>query len=91
VNIARGRSEEAVAAAERAIELAPNWDAPHFLLAGALTQQGRFLAAAQEMNRAMRLNPRPPALYLVAVGWVNLRAGREREAVELWERARAAN
>jgi len=90
-NIARGRSEEAVAAAERMIELAPNWDRSHFLLGSALIPQGQFLAAAQEMNRTMRLNPRPPAAYLMAMGWVNLRAGREREAVQMWERARAAN
>ncbi|MDH3227791.1 MAG: tetratricopeptide repeat protein, partial [Thermoleophilia bacterium] len=91
VNLFRGRSEEAVAAAERAIELAPNWDSPHFLLAAALARQGRFLPAAQAMNRAMRLNPRPPAIYLMMMGSVNLRAGREREAVQMWERARAAN
>jgi len=91
VNISRGRSEEAVAAAERAIELAPNWDAPHFILAGALTRQGRVLLAAQAMNRAMRLNPRPPAMYLVVMGWVNLRAGRERDAMQMWERARAVS
>jgi adenylate cyclase len=91
VNLMRGRLEEAVAVVERAIELAPTWDFPHFILATALTRQGRFLAAAQEMNRAMRLNPRPPAMYLVTMGWVNLRAGREREAVQMWERARADN
>jgi TolB-like protein/class 3 adenylate cyclase/Tfp pilus assembly protein PilF len=91
VNQVRGRSEQAVAAARRTVDLAPNWDLPHFILAAALARQDRFLAAAQMMNRAMRLNPQPPAPYLVAVGWINLRAGREEEAVRLWERARSAN
>jgi adenylate cyclase len=90
-NLARGRLAESLAGAERALELAPNWDVPHFLLATVLTCRGRFLAASRAMNRAMRLNPRPPARYLVGVGWVNLRAGREREAVQMWERARAEN
>jgi adenylate cyclase len=91
VNLVRGRLTESLAGAERAVELAPNWDGPHFILATVLSYQGRFLAASQAMNRAMRLNPRPPARYLVGVGWVNLRAGREREAVQMWERARAEN
>ena len=90
-NLMRGRSEEALAAAEKAVELAPNWDGPYFILSGALNRQGRLLAAAQAMNRAMRLNPRPPTMYLAGVGWLNLLAGREREAVAMWERARAAN
>ena len=63
----RGRSEEAVAAAERAIELAPSWDAPHFLLATALDLQGRFLAAGS--GDESRHAPQPAASGGVSGGW----------------------
>ncbi len=45
----------------------------------------------QSINWALRLNPRPPPAFLIAVAYVNLRAGRTQEAVETFEQARLAN
>ncbi len=45
----------------------------------------------QSINRALRLNPRPPPGLLTFVAAVNLLAGRTQEAVEMYERARVAN
>ncbi len=49
------------------------------------------MGAVQSINRALRLNPRPPPAFLNAVAYVNLMAGRTQEAVEMFEQARAAN
>ncbi len=57
----------------------------------ALALQGKFVGAVQSINRALRLNPRPPPGYLMAVAYVNLMAGRTQEAVEMYAQARAAN
>ena len=45
----------------------------------------------QSINRALRLNPRPPPGFLIAVAYVTLRAGRTQEAVEMFEQARAGS
>ncbi|MEE8507712.1 MAG: tetratricopeptide repeat protein, partial [Myxococcota bacterium] len=51
----------------------------------------RFVAALQSVARAARLNPRTSTGASVVYASVNFAAGRPEKAVELWERARAAN
>jgi adenylate cyclase len=87
----RGQPAAAVAAAERAIELGPNFFQAHLFLGLALAQQGKFVSAMQSIQRGLRLNPRPPSGYGLIVPWVNLAAGHKQEAVELFERIRMAN
>jgi adenylate cyclase len=91
VHLWRGRSAAAVAAAERAIELGPSIAVPHFILGRALAQQGNYVGAMQSVSRALRLAPRASPGYWIAVPYVNLMAGRTREAVEMFEQARLAN
>jgi len=91
VHFWRGESAAAVAAADRAIELGPSWAAPHFVRGASLVQQGKFVGAAQSINRALRLNPRASPGQWLAVPYLNLRAGRTQEAVEMFEQARVAN
>ncbi len=45
----------------------------------------------QSLKHALRLNPRRPSEAWDASAIVNFQAGRIDEAVELWERVRAAN
>jgi adenylate cyclase len=91
VHHARGNSAEAIAAAERAIEIVPNFEFAHAVRGLALSQQGRFLEATGAMRRALRLNPRAPTGLLFNVAVVNFVAGRREKAVEQLERVRAAN
>ncbi len=86
-----GRLAEAVAAAERAVELAPNFEFPHLILGTALARQGRIAAAMQSVARALRINPKAPSAAWGMVAYVNFSAGRTEKAVELWEQVRAAN
>jgi TolB-like protein/DNA-binding winged helix-turn-helix (wHTH) protein len=59
---------KAVAAAERAIDLDPNYADAFALLAWTLNYSGRPAKAMSALNMAMRLNPRPPASYLEILG-----------------------
>ncbi len=49
------------------------------------------MGAVQSINRALRLNPRAPPGQWLIVAYVNLRAGRTQEAVEMYEQARVDN
>jgi adenylate cyclase len=91
VNLFRGRLPEAIAAAERSIELAPNFEWPHAIRGMALAEDGRFVEATRSIKQALRINPRSPTGLLMFVAYVNFGAGRRREAVELLEQVRAAN
>jgi adenylate cyclase len=86
----RRRPEEAMAAAERAVELAPNLDMAHVMLGFAQASAGQTVDALGSIRRSLRLNPRAPGPVWGVLGVLNMRAGREREAVELWERVRTA-
>lgn len=59
---------EAVAAAERAIDIDPNYADAFALLAWTLNYAGWPAKAMSALNMAMRLNPRPPASYLEILG-----------------------
>jgi len=91
VNLNRGNSAEAITAAERVIELAPNLEWAHAARGHALAQEGRFLEATGAVRRALRLNPRAPSALLLNVAAVNFLAGRREKAVEQLERVRMAN
>ena len=87
----RGRTADAIEHLEKAIELAPNFEAPYLFLAVAQVQEGMPLAAVQSARRALRLNPRAPVLYQGPLALANMQAGRTQEAIGIWERIRAAN
>jgi adenylate cyclase len=87
----RGHTDAAVAAAQRAVELAPSLDSPYHFLGLALAADGRFLAALDQIQTAMRINPRSPHSYKVLLSFVNWRVGRLDEAIVLWEDLRRAN
>jgi adenylate cyclase len=91
VHFNRGESAEAIAAAERAIEVAPGYEVGHALRGIALAREGRLIEATRSIRRALRLSPRAPAPpVLVSVAYVNFAAGRRQEAVDFLERARVA-
>jgi adenylate cyclase len=91
VHLTRGNSAEAIAAAERVIELWPNTESAHAARGLALAQEGRLLEATESVRRALRLNPRAPTSLLMPVAQVNIFAGRWEKAVEQLERVRTAN
>jgi adenylate cyclase len=87
----RGNSAEAIAAAERSIEVAPNFEMGHALRGLALAREGRLIEATRSIRRALRLSPRAPApALLLSVAYVNFAAGRREEGVDFLERARVA-
>jgi adenylate cyclase len=88
----RGDSAEAIAAAERAIEVAPSFEMGHALRGVALAREGRLIEATQSIRQALRLSPRSPLeAVLLSVAYVNFAAGRREDAVDFLERARAAS
>ncbi len=87
----RGEFSQALDAANRAIELMPNFDVFHLVRGYSLAGQGRFLPALQSIGQAFRLNPRGTATSLSIAAAVNYRAGRTAKAVELAELARDRN
>ena len=92
IHTARAEYEEAIASADRAIELNPNFDVPHAVRGFALLGLGRPLLGLQSMQRALRLNPsQGHAVTAALLGAMNYRAGREARAVEFWEQARRDN
>jgi DNA-binding SARP family transcriptional activator/TolB-like protein len=78
-----GRIEDAVAAAERSVELGPN-DAENWIfLAGALWSAGRIEESVEAADRAMRHNPFAPVYYLAIYGRTLYFAGRNDDARKL--------
>jgi adenylate cyclase len=90
-NLHLRRPLEALEAAKKAVELDPSDDNAHVWLGSALLSNGKLVDALQSYRQALRLNPRHPSLTAHVSASLNFRAGRIDEAVELWERVRAAN
>jgi adenylate cyclase len=83
--------EQAIAAAKRAIALAPN-DAEGFAWLGAtLNFAGRPEEAIGLLKKAMRLNPRYPYNYLSFLGMAYRWAGRNEEALATLQSALSRN
>jgi adenylate cyclase len=91
VAMAERRWAQAIAPAERAVELAPSFDAAHVILGLARLANGELRAGLDSLGRAFRLNPRAPAPWWGILGVANWVGGRTERAMELWERANAAN
>ena len=71
---ARGRPDEAIAAARRALQLDPVNTARYTELAWVLALGGRYDEALREIERALQLNPRKFEIYLMK-GWTHEVAG----------------
>jgi TolB-like protein/DNA-binding winged helix-turn-helix (wHTH) protein/Tfp pilus assembly protein PilF len=76
---------EAVAAAERAIEVNPNYADAFALLAWTLNYAGRPEKAILALKMAMRLNPRPPASYLEILGEIYFAQGRYKNSADTFQ------
>ena len=93
LSLTGGTTQELIAHARKARELAPSFASPHVFLAVGLARDGQPLAALQSLRTAMRLDPRMAenAVLWGARAAMYVQAGRSDEAVALFEQARAAN
>jgi tetratricopeptide (TPR) repeat protein len=69
----------------------PNLDVAHTIQGLVKLLSGDPIGALRSTSQALRLNPKIPSADLSAIADINHMAGRTAVAVELWERARAAN
>jgi len=83
--------DEAIAEAKRAIASDPNDADGYVALANALSFTGRGSEALEQVERAIRLNPHFPPLYLYQLGLARFGMKRFEEAATLLERALALN
>jgi adenylate cyclase len=68
VHMYSGQIQEAVARAEAAVQLEPQYADGHAALAQMLIYDGQPQAALAEMEEAKKWNPKPPAYYLYHIG-----------------------
>ena len=87
----KGQTDEARQHAEMALDLAPGDSYVRTNLAVIRMTEGEALAALSDLADAVRRDPIPQPVLLGVLGALNYRAGRQRIARELWERARAAS
>ena len=86
IRLFQHRYAEAVAAAERATEVNPNYADAFALLAWTLNYAGRPERAILALNMAMRLNPRPPASYLEILGEIYFAQGRYEDSANTFDK-----
>ena len=91
VELFLGRHARAIAAAERAIEVEPNYADAYALMAWTLSYAGRPDAALAALDQAGRLSPRPPASYLEILGEIQFGQGRYRESASTFQRVLGIN
>jgi adenylate cyclase len=82
VALFREQHANAIAAAERAIEFAPNYADGYALLAWALNYAGRQAEAEKALQVAMHLNPISPASYYETKGEIQYIQGHYAKAIE---------
>jgi adenylate cyclase len=81
VSLWRKQYAQAIAAAKRAVALAPNDAEGYARLGEILNFAGRPEEAIRMVEKAMRLNPRSPAVYLFYLGHAYCLTGRYEEAI----------
>jgi TolB-like protein/rhodanese-related sulfurtransferase len=86
-----GHDGEAVAEAERAIDLEPNNPIGYEALAAALIQGGRPAEGAEAIQKAMRLDPRYPYEYLFWLGLAQFNLEQFEQSAETLNRATQGN
>jgi TolB-like protein/DNA-binding winged helix-turn-helix (wHTH) protein len=87
----RGRPDEALVFADRAVAAHPNSSVAHLARTDALINLERPLAAIESLRTALRLDPRGLTVTAAVYAWVNATAGRREKAVEFFEQARRDN
>jgi len=87
----QGRHLAAIEATERAVAQNRNYADAYALLAWIMNYAGRPDEASSALERAMSLNPRPPASYLEILGEIRFVQGRFRDAASTFERVLAVN
>lgn len=85
VELFRGNYAKAIEEIEQAIQLKPNYADGYALLAWILHFGGRPQEGLDAMKRAVRLNPRVPAIYRLVWGSLHYELEHLTEAIELLE------
>jgi tetratricopeptide (TPR) repeat protein len=91
VKMAQGHADEALPLAERAVDLAPSRFDARSVLGMTQVQVGDLERGRQTLEEAIRYNPREIGMTSTFQGMAYYMDGEFDEAVELWERVRAAN
>lgn len=91
VALFREEHDNAIAAAERAIEYAPNYADGYAFLAWASNYAGRQAEAEKALQVAMRLNPISPASYYETQGEIRFIQGQYMNAIESFNTALQIN
>ena len=86
IYLAKRQYHEAIAEGERALALAPNSAFAHAALAFSLHHAGRPEEASALYEKAIRLDPIPPAWYLIGLASSYQGTGRYEEAIKLYEK-----
>jgi len=81
-----GKYEEGIAEAERGVELDPNSAMANFFLAGILRYAGRSKEAIPIMQKALRLSPFAPDIYVQNLALIYFQAGDCQEAIATCEK-----
>jgi adenylate cyclase len=76
----------AIEVGEKGISLVPNGADGHAWLAMSLTMAGRAQEAIPLFEKAMRLNPLPPAFYFLNYGYAYRSLGRLEEAIDMYKK-----
>jgi tetratricopeptide (TPR) repeat protein len=90
VDWVQGRFDQAVADAERAVDINPNSAADYEALSDALINAVRSEAALRAAEKAMRLDPIRQDFYAYCAGLACFQLGRYQEAINLLKRSLTA-
>jgi TolB-like protein/DNA-binding winged helix-turn-helix (wHTH) protein/Flp pilus assembly protein TadD len=91
VDLFRRRHVDAIAAADRALEVAPNYADAYALEAWTLNYAGNSGAALSALGQATRLSPRPPASYLEILGEIQFTQGNYQSSASTFQRVLDVN
>ena len=89
--LSRRQHKEAISELERGLALDPNSPGCHFNMGRTLYLAGRPKEGIEYLNKKMRLDPRNPFVYLVALSWAHFCMGEFAEAATFMEQALRLN